>query len=355
MTERYGGVPRPNKFRKLIGSSDKLRIKKGKDSYSNVFSSVIYNDSTVSGTKVTDALDTLGGFAASHMPLAGGTFTGDVTWAAGINILSAASGTSNIGSPSLPFANVYADDLYLKGNSVYVKGMKFISLKDDGSALDNLLIGHDTGSSLTIGDYNTIIGQQAGPEITDGSNNVILGQDAGNKGTTIDANVFVGRSAGYNNVYGYDNVVIGYQAGIGNAGDDEWNDNVVVGARAGSNLGQQSNFNVLVGARAGYTLNDADINNVMIGYSAGLSETGSNKLYIESSSSITPLIYGEFDNDFVTINGDFNVTGTVNVASGTGPATSSGTGTIGDITWDSGFVYVCVDTNTWKRSTISTW
>jgi len=39
----------------------------------------------------------------------------------------------------------------------------------------------------------------------------------------------------------------------------------------------------------------------------GYNEAGSNKLYIDNSSTLTPLIYGEFDNDLVTINGDLGI------------------------------------------------
>ena len=37
------------------------------------------------------------------------------------------------------------------------------------------------------------------------------------------------------------------------------------------------------------------------------------------------------------------------------PATSSGTGDTGMICWDSDYVYVCVNTNTWKRASLATW
>lgn len=37
------------------------------------------------------------------------------------------------------------------------------------------------------------------------------------------------------------------------------------------------------------------------------------------------------------------------------PSSASDTGTQGDICWDSSYVYVCVATNTWKRTAISTW
>ena len=49
--------------------------------------------------------------------------------------------------------------------------------------------------------------------------------------------------------------------------------------------------------------------NVFLGYQAGYNETGSNKLYIDNSNTSTPLIYGDFDTDKVTINGDMTVTG----------------------------------------------
>lgn len=37
------------------------------------------------------------------------------------------------------------------------------------------------------------------------------------------------------------------------------------------------------------------------------------------------------------------------------PASASAAGTANTITYDSGFIYVCVATNTWKRVAIATW
>jgi hypothetical protein len=37
------------------------------------------------------------------------------------------------------------------------------------------------------------------------------------------------------------------------------------------------------------------------------------------------------------------------------PASATATGTKGDICWDANYIYVCVATNTWKRTAISTW
>ncbi|MBK9580261.1 MAG: hypothetical protein IPO40_24615 [Fibrobacteres bacterium] len=37
------------------------------------------------------------------------------------------------------------------------------------------------------------------------------------------------------------------------------------------------------------------------------------------------------------------------------PASASATGNAGDICWDSGFIYICVATNTWERAPIASW
>jgi hypothetical protein len=37
------------------------------------------------------------------------------------------------------------------------------------------------------------------------------------------------------------------------------------------------------------------------------------------------------------------------------PASAGATGNQGDICWDSGYLYICVATNTWKRAMLTTW
>jgi hypothetical protein len=37
------------------------------------------------------------------------------------------------------------------------------------------------------------------------------------------------------------------------------------------------------------------------------------------------------------------------------PASATASGTKGDIVFDGDYIYVCVETNTWKRSALSTW
>lgn len=55
-----------------------------------------------------------------------------------------------------------------------------------------------------------------------------------------------------------------------------------------------------------------------------------------------------------TANLDVNAN-TVRVRTAKTPASATATGNAGDICWDSNYIYVCVATNTWKRSALSTW
>ena len=81
--------------------------------------------------------------------------------------------------------------------------------------------------------------------------------------------------------------------------------NVAFGVNAGVFVSTGSN-NTFLGKEAGYALTTGS-GNVFIGHQAGFTEYGSNKLFIENSSSNNPLIYGEFDNDIVGINGKLGV------------------------------------------------
>ncbi|MEM8906722.1 MAG: hypothetical protein AAGD05_02650 [Bacteroidota bacterium] len=130
-----------------------------------------------------------------------------------------------------------------------------------------------------VANHNTFIGRSAGAATTGGSN-TFIGSRTGASNTTGEVNTFLGWDAGFFNTEGSDNVFIGRQAGTGNI--------------TGIN-------NTYVGSRAGRA--SIGSSNLFMGFEAGLNENGNNKLYIENSSSSSPLIYGEFDNDLVQING----------------------------------------------------
>jgi hypothetical protein len=57
----------------------------------------------------------------------------------------------------------------------------------------------------------------------------------------------------------------------------------------------------------------------------------------------------------LTTSGFLAVFGNVFVANTYVPALANSTGTAGQIVWDSNYIYICVSTNTWKRSNVAAW
>jgi hypothetical protein len=89
--------------------------------------------------------------------------------------------------------------------------------------------------------------------------------------------------------------------------------NTFLGSSAGQSNTSGSN-NVFLGRRAGYNC-DTGSSNIFIGTTAGYGEKGANRLYIDNFSGANPLIYGEFDNNILTVNGRLGV-GTTSPAQG---------------------------------------
>ncbi|MDX1479283.1 MAG: hypothetical protein R3301_16320, partial [Saprospiraceae bacterium] len=135
-----------------------------------------------------------------------------------------------------------------------------------------------------------------------GGGTVTFGNEAGLNLAGGQDNAFVGVKAGKFTTTGWNNAFFGHQAGQNNADGDN---NSFFGTRAGQ-LNTTGSNNTAIGHQAGYSNTDG-IGNVFIGNFSGYFETGSNKLYIENDSGTDPLIYGEFDNDLLRINGTLNV------------------------------------------------
>jgi hypothetical protein len=57
----------------------------------------------------------------------------------------------------------------------------------------------------------------------------------------------------------------------------------------------------------------------------------------------------------LTTSGFLAVFGNVFVGNTYVPALANSTGTAGQIVWDSNYIYICVSTNTWKRSNVAAW
>lgn len=186
-------------------------------------------------------------------------------------------------------------------------------LVPDQTTFEGTLVLGDGGNALTSlgggdGKNNLLVGFGAGTAITRGASNTLVGQLAGASNTLGNDNAFLGKSAGVNNQTGSGNVYIGKDAGLSALSG---NFNTAIGTRAGFNNESGSN-NVFVGYDAGRgSVLHNKAGSVMIGYQAGMNELTSNKLYIDNSSTSTPLIYGNFQSDVLTVNGNLGI-GTTN-------------------------------------------
>lgn len=187
------------------------------------------------------------------------------------------------------------------------------------TAANNTFVGYKTGYSNTTGTELSFFGSTAGTNNTIGSANDFFGNTAGYSNTTGNGNNFFGTAAGYNNTTGNNNSFIGYIAGNSNTTGE---DNNFLGSYAGryNTTGSYNNFfgfnaglnntignyNCFIGHDAGYS-NTTGIGNIFLGTGAGYFETGSNKLYIDNSNTTSPLIYGEFDNNILTVNAKLGI------------------------------------------------
>ncbi|MDX1479709.1 MAG: hypothetical protein R3301_18480, partial [Saprospiraceae bacterium] len=188
------------------------------------------------------------------------------------------------------------------GNSVFLGDSAGIS--DDLDANKNVFIGHAAGQNSETGFLNVGIGHNSFYNNTTGGRNVATGAGSLFNNTSGFYNVASGQAALYNNTSGNGNVASGYHALVGNTTGQH---NVGLGYLS-LKLNTVGIGNIAVGAEAGF--NALDTGSIFLGYRAGYFETAGNRLYIENSTadSANALIYGEFDNDWLRINGHLTAT-----------------------------------------------
>lgn len=160
----------------------------------------------------------------------------------------------------------------------------------------NVFVGNESGKSTTSGSSNTFVGHESGWRNTTGTSNCFYGEQTGKTNLTGNQNSFFGNAAGVFNDSGYGNSFFGYGSGQDNQIGYY---NSYFGRSSGEN--SMGNFNTFLGSNSGFN-NVNGSSNIFIGYQSGYNESGSNKLYIENSSSALPLIYGDFSTDKIGIN-----------------------------------------------------
>ena len=163
------------------------------------------------------------------------------------------------------------NDGFAYADSVANVGIGYQALGNNAGIFGNTAVGTNALSNTTFnGPNNTAVGINAMRSNFNGANNVA-----------------VGLNALRNNGNGSGNVILG--AGAGRA-MTTGGDNTAVGVNAGQNL--------TVGSR-----------NVFLGRFAGEAGAYSDRLYIDNSPTSTPLIYGDFFQDSLAVNGKLNING----------------------------------------------
>ena len=249
--------------------------------------------------------------------------------------LGHAAGTNNKGGSYNNFLGYHSGFANTSGSRNTFLGYAAGSSNLDGT--NNSFLGYGTGLKNTSGDDNTFFGFGSGRNNTTANANTFLGNYSGYTNTTGTLNTFIGSYAGYyNNIYSYNtyignyagyynndsyNTFIGYRAGYGASGGSAGYNtgigheagealttgsyNAFLGSLAGNDV-TTGGYNTFVGRRAGENVTTGTYN-VCLGYDAGATTNFDHKLYIDCSSTTTPLIWGDFNTNEVRINSELGI------------------------------------------------
>jgi hypothetical protein len=245
-----------------------------------------------------------------------------------------------VGAAGIPWLESNGTDLTIwcngKGNITTNTSYGDGSLKSNTTGQQNVSVGYNSLSLNTTGGGNVSVGALVLYYNTEGFGNTAIGNSSSILNTTGYQNSSLGAGSLASNTTGFNNTAVGNQAG---------------------NFISTGYGNVMLGYRAGFNYAGGTTNSICIGPNSGPSVANTvenGKLYIANASG-TPLIGGDFVSKVVTIDG-LLVASRFKVSSlNTAPTTSSSTGVTGEIRYDSDFIYVCVATNTWKRSALLSW
>lgn len=171
-----------------------------------------------------------------------------------------------------------------KGNTSLYLGTGS-GILNTGTDLENTAFGNNTLAWNQDGKFNTALGYRALNESTDDYNTAVGCEALGELNSGI-SNTVVGSQSFWALNHGSYNTAVGHVAGYLIDGDR----NTFVGYAT-------------AGRSPVHDLSDC----VFIGHRAGYFEDNDNRLYIENTDSSTPLIWGDFANDIVRINGTFDI------------------------------------------------
>lgn len=277
----------------------------------------------------------------------------------GIGTLSPDQELEVVGNIAIPTTVDATSGVIYKGADPFIHNFALA-----GSDGQNTYIGINagnftmTGSVGGQGSYNTGVGRYAGASNTTGSFNSSYGgfslysNGAGsyNNGyghnsllsnSTGSYNIGVGYRSLFSNTTGSYNIAIGHQALFDQNILDSTGANTAIGYNTGRGITTGIN-NTVIGANV-TGLSAALSNNIIIADGAG-----NQRINVDSAGEV-----GLGTNDpteKLDINSD-----AIRLRNTRTPALATETCVQGEIGWDTSYIYVCVATDTWKRSAIATW
>ncbi len=190
------------------------------------------------------------------------------------------------------------------GYMLIIDSLKRLNDVSTNYNMGNMLLGNGN-VTITTGTNNVSLGKNNFYRLTSGYMNTALGHESQYFTDTGYKNTSIGSASMRDNNGGHNNVALGSQA-LHNI--DNGYGNVAIGSDAGMTM-SNGDKNVLIGNNAGnYSSASHSMNGcIKIGFEAGRSDSTDNKLYIENSDSAFPLIYGDFLNDSIKINGTLSI------------------------------------------------
>lgn len=262
-------------------------------------------------------------------------------------------------------------------NKNLIEGKNFQGTRSGDNATNannSNFLGTDAGLGATNANQSNFFGLNAGEDAVGANNSNFFGRDSGMGATSANNSNFFGINAGQGATFANNSNFFGPESGQGATNALESN---FIGVRAGrgANSARHSTF---IGYRSGesFTGNNVGANNIIIGTNISLPNGDANRINIggiifgtetyniqtgnpktDAVSNGRVQIGTNVDNtvDRLQVQGTILSTQYKISALNTAPASATAIGTLGEIRITADFIYVCVATNTWVRTALTTW
>lgn len=295
-------------------------------------------------------------------------------------IINASGGSSSPVSESVPGIVDNKELQELGGVDKLINGIRIG--RGNSNLFRNTAIGARALRSNTTGDFNTAVGFFVLEYNTTGKSNTGLGVGASYYNTTGSENTALGHQTLNFNTVGNGNTAIGFQSLVRNYADNNtgignyslWRNttgisNIAVGYSSGVGISSGSG-NIIIGTStttSDYTKTiTTGNNNLIIAPNGGIFNgiiSGSGNIILGKADGLPAAL----ENNIVIANGvgqikaqnngtNWTFTGQINKSAlDTPPASATAPGVLGEMRITTTYIYVCTATNTWVRSSLTTW